>query len=292
MGDWPAIDSRQYIVAFEMHSTADWPPDFALPSTLTNFDTGIFLPRGDPDWFRRPSYPPRILLVKDNALYIVSHGSAGEPPRRCPMEHISWVESGHMLLKGWLRFTGSGFDYTVRYNTRGFPPVFRFMRRFRDKLLRGALPRGASEVQLGASLDIKFANALARELDSEELLSGAGFPSTGKDRLQKLVASIPPLDRGRFAGADRQAAAVDYRPRAGIPFAIREHRIVCSTPRRARHRSEIGPARTNPPSRPERKFRVAGSDRVPKPRRVAARRGRFRGGAGDSEEAPGRQAGR
>jgi len=170
MGEWPAIDSRQYIVAFELRSTDDCPPDFDLPASLADFETGIFLPRGDSDWFGRWSYPPRILLLKGSALYIVSHPSTGEPPSRCTMEQISSVESGHMLLKGWLRFTGPGFDCTVRYNTRGFPPVFRFMLRFRDKLLRGAPPRGSSEAHPGAGLDIKFGNALELELDSGEIV--------------------------------------------------------------------------------------------------------------------------
>ncbi len=131
----PAVDSRDYIVAFELSSTNDCPPDFELPSSLVGFDTGLFLPRGERDWFGRPSYPPRVLLLKGGALYIVSHPSRDEPPSQCAMEQIASVESGHMLLKGWLRFTGSGFDYTVRYNTRGFRSVFQFMRRFRDRMV-------------------------------------------------------------------------------------------------------------------------------------------------------------
>jgi hypothetical protein len=169
MGEWPAIDSRQYIVAFELRSPDDCPPDFALPPSLAGFDTGLFLPRGGSDWFGWPSYPPRLLLLAGGALHIVSHTSAGEPPRQCVMERIASVESGH-LLKGWLRFTGPGFDYSIRYNTRDFPTVFRFMRRFEDKLLPCSPPRGASEVRLGAGLDIKFANALALELGSEEIV--------------------------------------------------------------------------------------------------------------------------
>ena len=175
MGDWPAIDSRDYIVAFELRSIDDCPPDFGLPSSMGGFDTGLFLPRGDRDWFGRPSYPPRILLLKGGSLYIVSHPSTGEPPRSGAMEQIASVESGHMLLKGWLRFTGAGFDYTVRYNTRGFRSVFRFMRRFRDELLRGALLLGASPVPFGAGLDMKFANALALELDSGETVLMRAF---------------------------------------------------------------------------------------------------------------------
>jgi hypothetical protein len=168
MGEWPSIDSRHYIVAFELHSTDDCPPDFELSPLMAGFDTGLFLPRGDPDWFGRSSYPPRILLLKAGELSIVSHPSAGEPPYRFVLEEISSVESGHMLLKGWLRFTGSGFDFTVRYNTRGLQSVLRFMGRFREKLLHGAEPRWPSTVHLGAGLDVKFANALARELDSGE----------------------------------------------------------------------------------------------------------------------------
>jgi hypothetical protein len=170
MGERPAIDSRDYIVAFELRSIDDCPPDFELPPSTAGFDTGLFLPRGDRDWFGRCSYPPRILLLKGSALYLVSHPSTGEPPSRCTIEQISSVESGHMLLKGWLRFTGPGFDYSVRYNTRGFPPVLRFMRRFQDKLLRGARPRGNSEAHPGAGLDIKFGNALSLELDPGEIV--------------------------------------------------------------------------------------------------------------------------
>jgi len=166
----PAIDSRDYIVALELRSAADCPPDFDLPASLAGFDAGLFLPRDDPDWLGRSSCPPRILLLKDNVLHTVTHPSAGEPPCCCAMERISSVESGHMLLKGWLRFTGDGFDCTLRYNTRGFPSVFRFMRLLRDKLLRRALC-GTPEVDFGAAPDIKFANALAHELDSEETIA-------------------------------------------------------------------------------------------------------------------------
>ena len=170
MGQGPAIDSRHYIVAFELRGEDDCPPDFQLPSSLTSFDAGIFLPRDPPDWFGRSLYPPRLLLLNGNALDIVSHPSTGEPPCRWLMEQISSVESGHMLLKGWLRFTGSGFDYTIRYNTRGFGSVFRFMQRFRNKLLPGTEPRGDRTIHRSAGLDIKFASALEREMDIGETI--------------------------------------------------------------------------------------------------------------------------
>ena len=175
MKAWPAVDSRDYIVAFELTSTNDCPPDFELPSSVAGFDTGLFLPRGERDWFGRPSYPPRVLLLKGGTLYIVSHPSTGEPVRQCAMEQISSVESGHMLLKGWLRFTGSGFDCTVRYNTRGLQSVFQFMQRFGNELLGAPLPLGASMLPFEPGLDIKFANALALELDSGETVLMQAF---------------------------------------------------------------------------------------------------------------------
>jgi hypothetical protein len=168
MGEHPTIDSRDYIVAFELRSTDDCPADFELPRFLADFDTGLFLPRADPDWFGRSAYPPRVLLLKDGALSVISHPSAGEQPCRWALEQICSVESGHMLLKGWLRFTGSGFDCTIRYNTRGLRSVLWFMGQFRDKWLRRTELSGLAAVHFGAGLDVKFANALARELDSGE----------------------------------------------------------------------------------------------------------------------------
>jgi hypothetical protein len=91
------------------------------------------------------------------------------------MEQISSVESGHMLLKGWLRFTGSGFDYTIRYNTRGFRSVLQFVHHFRDELLGAPLPLGASTRPFEACLDVKFANALALELESGETVLMRAF---------------------------------------------------------------------------------------------------------------------
>ena len=72
-----------------------------------------------------------------------------------------------MLLRGWLGFRGAGFDCTARYNTRGHPSVLRFRRHFRNRWLGAARPSPA-EVVLGDDLDMRFANALADELDPGE----------------------------------------------------------------------------------------------------------------------------
>jgi hypothetical protein len=173
------IDSRDYMLAFELRSIDDCPPDFELPSSMAGFDAGLFLPRGDRDWLGQPLYPPRILLLKGGWLHIVSHPSTGDLPRRCAIEQIASVESGQMLLKGWLRFTGSGFDCTVGYNTLGFRSVFRFMGSVRNELLRGTIPL-AAPLPLEPGLDIKFANALALELDSGEAVLLRAFQPPGE----------------------------------------------------------------------------------------------------------------
>jgi hypothetical protein len=221
MREWPAIDSWQYVVAIELRSIEDCPPDFELPASLAGFDAGLFLPRDDPDWFGRSCYPPRILLLKGNALHIISHPSAGEPPRQWEVERISSVESGHTLLQGWLRFSGPGFDGAVRYNTRGLPPVSRFMQRLRAALPRGAQPHRTAAVHFGGGLDIKFANALAGELDSAEAILMRVFQPPEEMRRRKW-----PLPRGRWS--------------AGDLLALTDRRLLWITDRERESRSRFG----------------------------------------------------
>ena len=168
MGEWSAIDSRQYILAFELPSADDCPADFHLPPSLAGFDAGLFLPRDDPDWFGRSAYPPRVMLLTRETLRIVPHPGSHEELSEIPMGRISCVESGHMLLKGWLRLMGSGISTVVRYNTRGYPAISRFQHRFREMLLPAAGACPASATCFGAGLDIKFGNALKRELAAGE----------------------------------------------------------------------------------------------------------------------------
>jgi hypothetical protein len=136
------------------------------------------------------------------------------------MVQISAVESGHMLLKGWLRFAGSGFDYTAGYNTRGCPAVDGFMARFRRDYLRGP-SRDACPVHRGERLDIKFANALEAELD-------------GAERVQLQVFQ-PPAElpsRGWWLGHRRSAA--------GDLLALTDRRLLWITDREKGLRSLYG----------------------------------------------------
>jgi hypothetical protein len=168
MGERSAIDSRDYIVAFELYSPEDCPPDFHLPPSLACFDAGLFLPRDDPDWLGRSSYAPRLLLLARDRLCVIPHPASRESVCECPMDCISTVEVGHMLLKGWLRLAGEEVSCSVRYNTRGFRAISRFLSRLRERLLyesgEGAMP----EASLGGDLDIKFGGAFSRELQRGE----------------------------------------------------------------------------------------------------------------------------
>jgi len=174
MPDPAAIDSRRYVTAFELHNGEGCPIDFRLPPRAAAFECGVFLPRADPDWLGRRAYPPRVLLLHGGALWIVAHPSAGEAPEACELEGLAAIESGRMLLRGWLGLKGPGFDSTARYNTRGQLPVGAFLRRLRQQWLGEARP-GPPAAMFGDPLDMRFANALEDELDPGEAVSLAFF---------------------------------------------------------------------------------------------------------------------
>jgi hypothetical protein len=225
----PVSDSRDYVVAFAIGSSEDCPPDLELPDSLARFDAGLFLPGDNSDRFGRPAWPPRVLLLDGGALEIVSHPSAGEPARHWDLEQISAVESGHMFLKGRLRFTGAGFDYTVRYNTRGAPSVWQFMRRFRKEWLRDGRPRDAAEVHRGEGLDIKFANALERELDSQETVHLQVFQAPEVSRKLRLTGDLLAVTERRLLWItdrengfrSRYGTIASYAPIGAVTHAAR-----------------------------------------------------------------------
>ena len=67
-------DSRDYVIAYEIHSSDDLPPDFCS------------------------SYPPRLLALTGNGLTIVPHPSANEQVQLLALERLCFIESGHVLL--------------------------------------------------------------------------------------------------------------------------------------------------------------------------------------------------
>jgi hypothetical protein len=234
--DQAPVDSRYYIVAFELHAPADCPPDFPAPPG--GFEAGLFLPRDDPDWFGRSAYPPRLLLLDRRMLRIVPHPSTAEPASEYPLERIASVKSGHMLLKGWLEFSGGGFHCTLRYNTRGWPAVSRFMSRFREFFLdaTGAFP--APDLPPGAGLDIKFGFALSRELDPGEPVAGQFFQPP-----RQLVSRRWWFPRRRWT--------------AGDLLVITDRRLLWITDREGKSYSRYGSVASYAPLRAVRKLELS-----------------------------------
>jgi hypothetical protein len=190
------VDSRQYIIARELRSDADVPPDFDRPEALSDFQAGLFLPRDKPDWFGRSSYPPRVAALVPAGLAIVPHPSAKEPAQFVSFERLCFVESGHMLLRGWVRFVGHDFDRTLFYNTTGARAVGGFLRKLRTAFLAtsaDSLP--GTTVDLGQPLDLKFQYLRAQEVDPGEGVRASLFrPATELHRrlfILKRKRSVP-----------------------------------------------------------------------------------------------------
>jgi hypothetical protein len=192
------VDSRHYAIAYELRSNDDTPPDFRGRDGPSDFDTAVFLPRDDPDWFGRSSYPPRLLALAADRLSILPHPSARERAESFSLRDLCFVESGHILLRGWLRFAGRDFDRTLPYNTRDRTPVQAFMRRLRASFLNaGANSNHEASIDLGDPLDLKFRYALSRELDTGEIVRAFLF-RPAREFLEKVWI----LKRQRRIAAD------------------------------------------------------------------------------------------
>ena len=165
----PEVDSRQYIFAYLIRSLEDVPADFPIPVGDGGFRLGLFLPRDEPDWFGRSSYPTRILLLSGGAIVVLPHPKMGEPVIRIPLQELLFVEAGHILLIGWLRFVEKGSDHKLPYNTRSGRPVEEFLRVLCEEYLPETLDVSThGPFGFGESLDLKFRNAEYFELDAGE----------------------------------------------------------------------------------------------------------------------------
>jgi hypothetical protein len=180
----PEVDSRQYIFAYLIRSLDDVPADFPIPAGDGGFRLGLFLPRDEPDWSGRSSYPTRIVLLSGRAIVILPHPKTRERVIRIPLPELLFVEAAHILLAGWLRFVEKGSEHKLPYNTRSGRPVEEFLRVLREEYLPGILdlsPGGA--FGFGEPLDLKFRNAEYFELDAGERVLFRFFsPATKKIR--------------------------------------------------------------------------------------------------------------
>jgi hypothetical protein len=169
-------DSRSYIIAWVIRSEDDLPADFPIPEGAKNFQVGLFLPRDDSGRFGRSHYPPRVVLLQDDAMVALTHPAHDDKPARIALGDLAFCEFGHFLLIGWLRFVAAGHEIRLPYNTRCQQPVDEFL----DALLRAWLgadktDRDGGIAEFGAPLDIKFKNHLAAALLARESVRAQWF---------------------------------------------------------------------------------------------------------------------
>lgn len=164
-----AVDSREYRFGFLIASLDDYPADFDAVSLGENFRTALFLPRDDAGWFGRSRYPPRVIVLSEDAIQVRAHPASGEHPIGFRLSELQFIECGRILLQGWLRFVTVRCDVTLAYNTRSRPCVDDFLTEFRAAVTPPPAAETAAEpMRFGELLDLKFSNALRCELAPDE----------------------------------------------------------------------------------------------------------------------------
>jgi hypothetical protein len=194
-----STDSREYRFAFEIQSLSEIPADFAIPQSPGTFQSGVFLPRDDPDWFGRRSYPARVLLLDEQFLTIAAHPSACEQITTIRLRDLDVVESGHVLLIGWLRLFWTGRDRRIAYNTRTKCPVDNFLKELQRAWFAGEQhPHAEPARSFGPNLDVKFNNAMRFELGKREAPAINFFQPPIEHRKNYLLLSRVRTTPGNF----------------------------------------------------------------------------------------------
>jgi hypothetical protein len=168
-GNPPApVDSRDYIVPFAIANLRAVPQDFAR-SDLPAFSGGVFMPRDDAGLFGRSSCSPRVLLLTCSTFVVLTHPSSGVPPAEIMLSDISSLETGNMLLRGWMDIGAGTATKRIEYNTRCYSPIDDFLRKLRRAVFARANGGDVQWAHFGDEFDdIKFSRAGDSELDAEE----------------------------------------------------------------------------------------------------------------------------
>jgi hypothetical protein len=168
------IDSRQYAFSYLIRSPEQIPADFPLPE-FTRYQTVLFLPRDDPDWFGRRAYPPRILLLDRDAIVVLTHPRYDQPPVRLALEDIEYYEIGQLLLIGWMRFVTAQSELRLPFNTRSAPSIGGFLDALAQQYFTGRVDRANEHPSQDAELDIKFKNCFAMTIAKGEQVHAKFF---------------------------------------------------------------------------------------------------------------------
>lgn len=179
------VDSRDYIVPFAIASLEAVPRDFAR-SDLPEFYGGVFLPRDDSGLFGRSSCPPRVLLLTRSTLVLLTHPSGGVPPTEIRLSDISSLETGNMLLRGWMDIGAGKTAKRIEYNTRYYSPIDDFLRDLRRAMFPQVKGGDIEWAHFGDEFDdVKFSRAGDSELDAEENV-GPSFLSLPRRRARRV----------------------------------------------------------------------------------------------------------
>jgi len=163
------VDSREYRFGFVIGTKQHAPEDFPVPEDWEGFRTALFLPRDDAGWFGRSPYPPRMVLLSREALEVRGHPHYKEETTRFKLAELDFVETGHILLLGWLRVVAAQSERLLPYNMRSWAAVERFLAHLREEYAPPAPALGFCDSRMcGEPLDLKFKYARARELAPEE----------------------------------------------------------------------------------------------------------------------------
>lgn len=188
-------DSREYRFPYLIRTGGDLPEGF--PSFADDvFYPGLFLPRDDPDWFGRSANPPRVVLITPESLNVYFHAASRIPARALVLDERLSVETGRMLLIGWVEFASAETSIRLPYNRRVDAPVRNFLAMLRTRLLDPS-PSGRDCIAIGDQLDLKFHNCLCTELESEELERIRLFIGPRRTRIRRWL-----FNRDRWTAGD------------------------------------------------------------------------------------------
>ncbi|HEX4229946.1 MAG TPA: hypothetical protein VHZ07_14830 [Bryobacteraceae bacterium] len=171
------MDSRQYIFIYPLKANADIPADFPQEVRACAFETGVFVPQDNSNGFARPPrYPARLLLLDRRSVYIVPHPASDQCLVEIKLDELLQLETGCILLFGWMRFTTPAGVQELTYNTRGSQPLEDFLALLKRRWFETTphLPKGVVRTY-GNELDIKFTNSSHFELDCDETVVAQYF---------------------------------------------------------------------------------------------------------------------
>lgn len=179
------VGSHDYIVPFAIGNLEAVPRDFPR-SDLPGFYCGVFLPGHNAGLFGRSSGPPRVLLLTHSTLVVLTHPSTGVPPIEIRLSDISSLETGNMLLRGWMNIGAGTITKRIEYNTRCYSPISDFL----CELRRAVFPHvNGGDIQwahFGDEFDdVKFSRAGDSELDAEEIV-GPSFLSLPRCHVRRV----------------------------------------------------------------------------------------------------------